>query len=327
MNLTKNEYAGKKVLIAGGRSGFIGTNFAKKLLDLGAEVTVHGKTLSKKSNFEQEVSESIEDLSKHATIPDNTDCVIHCAAHTSGAKEMIEDPEAQIHVNASINSNILEASARAGVKKFLFISSSAMYPLKDDELKEEDGFTGDPPSCYFGPAWMKRYAEKIAEFYANHMGMEVLIIRPSNIFGPYSSFDLEYSHVLPALIRKFVEKQDPIEVWGNPNVLRDFIYVDDFTRISLDLFNRLSGFGVFNVASGKQYSIREVVDTIKTATNYQGDIIFDSKKPMTVSSRAISTKKCDDIGLKTNVTFQDGILETIDWYIGALRGVKRRQKN
>lgn len=312
--LQLNDYIGKRVFVTGGRSGFVGTNFVKRLIDLGSEVVVHGKDSDKKSNFEKEITEFIEDLSISATIPSDTDYVIHCAAHTSGAKEMVENPEAQIHVNAIMNSNILEAAARAKVKKFLYISSSAMYPLQEYELEEKDGFKRDPPSCYFGPAWMKRYAEKIAEFYFNHSGMQVLIIRPSNIFGPYSSFDLEYSHVIPALIRKFVENQDPIEVWGNPEVLRDFIYVEDFTRISLGLFDKFSNFDVFNVASGQQQSIRNVVNTIAKATNYKGTISFDENKPMTVASRAISVKRCNNMGLRTHVNFRRGVSNTIEWY-------------
>jgi GDP-L-fucose synthase len=311
-----------KVFVAGGRTGFVGTNVAKALLERGATVYVHSLHADKPGNFNPKTANLFEltgDLSVSATIPQGTDYVFHCAAHTSGAREMATNPVAQITSNVFMNSLLLDASAKNKVKKFLFISSSAIYPESDIPISEDKAFEGDPPGNYFGPGWMKRYTEKLAEFYFKWYGMQVVIIRPSNIYGPYSGFDLEDSHVLPALIRKFVEKQNPIEVWGTPDVVRDFIYVDDFVRGALLAFEKSSGFSVYNIATGNLNTIGEAVDLIKELTDYKGKTVFNSSKPMTIRQRKIDTAKAEkDFGFRTNISFREGLKRTIEWYKSTL---------
>lgn len=316
-------FEGKKVFVAGGRTGFVGTNIAKALLNKGAVVYAHSLNPEKKSFFANGTPNLYEltgDLSVSATLPEGIDYVFHCAAHTSGAHEMVHNPVAQITPNTFMNSFLLDAAAKNKVKKFLFISSSAMYPESEEPLKEEEGFLDDPPGNYFGPAWMKRYSEKLAEFYFRQYGMEVVIIRPSNIYGPYSSFDLLHSHVLPALIRKFVEKQDPIEVWGTPDVVRDFIYADDFVRGVFKAFEYVKGFDVFNIATGSLQTIGEAVDNIKEITEYKGTSTYNSSKPMTIKKRMLDTAKAEKIlGFKTEISFKEGLKRTIDWYKNSLK--------
>lgn len=312
------KFKNKKIFISGGRTGFLGTNLAKVLWERGAYIYVHSFTSEKPSNFAPgtpRVIESVGDLSKSVELPDGIDYVFHCAAHTSGAKEMATNPVAQITSNVFMNSLLLDAAAKAHVKKFLFISSSAIYPESNFPLSEDKGFDGDPPGNYFGPAWMKRYTEKLAYFYHRWYGMEVVIIRPSNVYGPYSSFNLETAHVLPALIRKFVEKQNPLEVWGWPDVVRDFVYVEDFVRGALLAFERSSGFDVFNIADGKLHTIAESVHYIKELTNYSGEIIYNSSKPTTIRKRIIDPSKAKRIlEFSATTPFHVGLQKTIDWY-------------
>jgi len=316
-------FEGKRIFVSGGRTGFVGTNVAKALLDRKAIVYVHSKERKKPSFFAPNTPNLVEvagDLTVVADLPPNIDYVFHCAAHTSGAHEMVTNPVAQILPNLAMNTNLLDAAAQGKVKKFVFISSSAIYPDMDEPMREDLAFAGDPPVSYFGPAWMKRYAEKLAEFYYKQYGLEVLIIRPSNIYGPYSGFDLVHSHVLPALIRKFVEKQDPIEVWGTPDVVRDFIFADDFVRGVLMAFEKTSGFEVINIASGHQYTIGEAVNHIKELTNYSGTYSFNSSKPMTIRKRVIDTTKAENtIGFHATTSFRDGLKKTIDWYLSTLK--------
>ncbi|MFC1558611.1 NAD-dependent epimerase/dehydratase family protein [candidate division KSB1 bacterium] len=315
-------FEGKKVFVAGGRTGFVGTNVAKELLLRGAEVHVHSLDPDKPSFFEPNTPNLIEltgDLTESVDLPPAIDYVFHCAAHTGGAHEMATNPVAQITPNCFMNSLLMDIAAKSNVKKFLFISSSALYPEMEAPLSEDKGFEGDPPGNYFGPGWMKRYTEKLGEFYYKWYDMEVLIIRPSNIYGPYSSFDLQNAHVLPALIRKFVEKQDPIEVWGVPDVVRDFIYVDDFIRGALTAFEKFSGYDIYNIATGSLVTIGEAVDIIKELTEYKGTSTFNSSKPMTIRKRKIDTKKAgDELGFNTNISFREGLKRTIEWYKNTL---------
>lgn len=311
-------FENKKVFVAGGRTGFVGTNMAKALLAKGAIVYVHSLNPNKPSNFAPgtpNLFESTGDLSVSANIPPGIDYVFHCAAHTAGAYEMATNPVAQITTNVFMNSLLLDAAAKSKVKKFLFISSSAIYPELAIPISEDKGFEGDPPGNYFGVGWMKRYAEKLAEFYFRWYGMEVTIIRPSNIYGPYSGFDLETAHVLPALIRRFLERQDPLEVWGTPDVVRDFIYVDDFVRGALLAFEKLSGFDVCNIATGEFYTIGEAVDIIKELTEYTGTITYNSSKPMTIRQRKVDvTKASKALVFSTEISFREGLKRTIEWY-------------
>jgi len=122
------------------------------------------------------------------------------------------------------------------------------------------------------------------------------------------------------LIRKFVEKQDPIEVWGTPDVVRDFIYVDDFVDGVLTAFEKSSGFDIFNIASGAQYTIREAVDIIKELTEYTGTITYDSSKPMTIRRRVIDTSKATELlNFRATTPLRDGLSRTIEWYKSTLR--------
>lgn len=315
-------FENKKVFVAGGRTGFVGTNIAKALLDKGAFVHVHSLKEYKSSNFAPNtpnISESTGKLTVPANLPGGIDYVFNCAAHTSGAHEMVTQPVRQIHVNTILNTVLLDAASELGVKKFVFISSSAVYPDVDMPLSEDKGFLGDPPDVYFGPAWMKRYSEKLAEFYFKQYGMEILIIRPSNIYGPYSDFNPETAHVLPALIRKFTERQDPIEIWGTPEVWRDFIYVDDFVKGVLSAFEQSRGFDVYNIASGQLYTIGEAVEYIRELTGYSGKFYYNPKKPMTVRKRQIDISKAKtNLQFTAGVSLKEGLKKTIEWYLSRI---------
>lgn len=320
-------FENKRVFVAGGRTGFLGTNMARALLERGATVYAHSLDPDKPSNFDSNTHNLFEltgDLSVKASLPAGIDYVFHCAAHTSGAHEMATNPEAQITSNVFMNSLLLDAAAKGKVKKFLFISSSAIYPESEIPLSEDRAFEGDPPGNYFGPGWMKRYTEKLARFYFERYRMEVIIIRPSNVYGPYSGFDLQRAHVLPALIRKFVEKQNPIEVWGISDVVRDFIYVDDFVRGALLAFENFSGFDIYNIAAGGLYTIAEAVNIIKELTGYRGKITYNSSKPMTIRQRKIDVSKAREaLGFQANISFREGLKRTIEWYKAHCN--KRRQ--
>lgn len=317
-----NMYKDKVFFVAGGKTGFIGSNVTEYLLNQGAIVYAHALSEQKICYIKDHKNLRFihGDISEGIEIPEDTYCVVNCAAHTSGAKEMALNPYAQVHTNILINSNILEASLKAKVKKYVFISSSAIYPEIDESITEDKAFIGDPPGNYFGPGWMKRYSEKLSEFYHRQHGMDVLIIRPSNIYGRYSGFDLEYSHVLPALIRKCVEaKQNPLEVWGSPDVVRDFIHIDDFVDGVFRAFEYFSGFDVYNISTGEFHTIGESVEIIKSITKFPHEIVYNSSKPTTIKKRKIdSLKSFENFGFKPKVSFEDGLRNTIEWYKSTL---------
>ena len=204
------------MILVTGATGLIGSNLYKALEKNLFEV----KGISTKDG-------DLTDEKFCNEITKNIDVVFHCAAVTSGAKVMENSPLSHITPNVVMNARLMEACRRNGVKKFIFMSSSVVYPYTGAKPNNEEEFTyGDIYEKYESVGWMKRYTEKLCETYSK-FGMECIVIRPSNIYGPGDKFD-ERAHVLPATIMKVVNGDNPLVVWGNGEDVRDFIYIDDF---------------------------------------------------------------------------------------------------
>lgn len=222
-----------KVLVAGG-AGFVGVNLIKRLSELGAEVTA---TLHKKPVVidDGRIKYIRCDLTKREDCRravEGADYVFMCAANTSGAAVMEKTPLVHVTPNVVMNTLMLEAAYKAGVQNFLFISSNTVYPATDHPVKEDEMVPGQMFEKYFCVGWMKQFTEILCKMYAEKIKntMKTVVVRPANIYGPHDDFVWETSHVLPALIRKVVERHDPIEVWGDGNDIKDFIYIDDFVE-------------------------------------------------------------------------------------------------
>ena len=232
-------YKGKKVLVTGA-GGLVGTQVAKMLLEQGAEVRGTyrnrevpywvGELETMKCDFM-----NIEDVKKAVK---DMDIVFVCSANTSGAGVMAHDPLQHVTPNLIMNSTLMEESYRAGVERFFFVSSATTYPPADYPIKEDEMMSGEPYKTYFGVGWMKRYTEILAQFYHRNNFMKMAMVRPANIYGIQGDFSDETGHVLPALIRRALEKQDPYIVWGNPDVVRDFTHSEDMARACLDVVEK-----------------------------------------------------------------------------------------
>src|SRR3989344_4314401 len=225
-------FRNKKILVTGG-AGFVGTNLILKLLK--TEAKIRATFYKKPPQIKDSKVEFIKaDLSKSldcTKIVEGIDFVFMCAANTSGAQVIENTPLAHVTPNVIMNTLMLEAAHKAGVKKFLFISSNTVYPLTDYPVKESD-INYTLYEKYFPVGWMKLFSEKICEMYSTKIKtpMTTIIIRPGNIYGPFDDFEWESSHAIPALIRKTVERHNPIEVWGDGKDIKDFIYVEDFVE-------------------------------------------------------------------------------------------------
>ena len=190
------------------------------------------------------------------------DYVFHCAAATSGAADIVATPLIHVTPNVVLNARMLEAAYLAGIKRFIFFSSAAAYPPRGAHpMHEDEMFDGDPAEVYYPAGWMKRYAEILCRMYAEKLRpfMSTLIIRPSNVFGPGDKFDWQRSHVTAALIRRVVERQQPITIWGTGEEVRDIIYVDDFVAGVLAAFATEATFLAVNIGSGRGYPVKEIL--------------------------------------------------------------------
>jgi len=311
-------YKGKKVLVTG-TTGLIGTSLVLKLLDHGAHV--RGLLHQKPSQIEESKIEYLKcDLTQRedcVRAVEGMDYVFHCAANSSGAVMMKNNPVAHITDNLQINSLLLEAAWRAKVERFQFLSTTTVYPLRDHPLREEEAFDEDPYEIYFGVGWMKRYIEKLCEFYHRRYQMKISILRPTNVYGPYDKFDFETSHVLPALIRRAIEKQNPFEVWGDGSAIRDFIYVDDMVEAMLRGLEKASDCSPINFGSGKPVTIKESVELIlKISGQTSLKVQFDPSKPTTIPQRQVDLSRCRQVlGYEAQTPFEEGLKRTIDWYL------------
>ena len=308
-------YKGKKVLVTGA-GGLVGSQVAKLLVEQGAEVRGTYRTRSvpewvgeietMKCDFM-----NLEDVKKAVK---GMDIVFVCSANTSGAGVMAHDPLQHVTPNLIMNSTLMEESYRAGAERFFFVSSATTYPPADYPIKEEEVYDGEPYKTYFGVGWMKRYTEILANFYHQKGFMKIAMLRPANIYGIQGDFTDETGHVLPALIRRALEKQTPYEVWGNPDVVRDFTFSTDFAQACLDVVEHHAECDPINIGSGKLVTIGESVDLILKHTGHNVEPIYDTSKPVTIQYRALNTDKAKNIlNYNPKISFEDGIKITIEW--------------
>jgi len=303
----------KKIIIIGG-SGFIGTNILKKI-DKKKNYVFSTFFKSKKYKNVTGVKYykgNLKNINFCRKVTKSIDTVIMCAAVSSGAMVMQTNPMFHVDDNIIMNTNILKASSENKVKKFIFISSNTVYPVSLKAMSEKDVnyLLFDK---YFNVGWMKIFSEKMCQMYKNKMN--ILIIRPGNIFGPNDKFDVVRSKVIPSLIRKF-ETKKTVEIWGDGKDIKDFIYIEDFVAILLKLINKPFNFMILNVASGKSVSLKKIIDFLSKIYNRKKqNIKYDSSKPTMIPVRRVDIRKLKRfIKFKPKFTLEKGLLDTIKWY-------------
>ena len=313
-----NYFKSKNVLVAGG-AGFVGTNLIKRLLLLGADVTatLYEKPPSIESNDIKYVQCDLRIPEDCKKVCENIDYIFMCAANTSGAKVMATTPLVHLTPNILMNVNMLEAAYEANVEKFLFMSSNTVYPLTDYSVKEDD-VTNEFYQSYHIVAWMKRFTEIICDMYASRIKkpMKTIVVRPGNLYGPHDKFDKEKSKVIPALIRRAVEKQNPFVVWGDGMDLKDFLYIDDYIDGMLLAMEKMDEFQPINIANGETVTIRDVLKEILNSADYKdAPIEYDSSKPTMIPKRMIDISLANKILVwKPKVSLKEGINKTVEWY-------------
>tara|TARA_B100001245_G_scaffold186785_1_gene144959 strand:+ start:155 stop:1120 length:966 start_codon:yes stop_codon:yes gene_type:complete len=314
-NILKN----KNILVLGG-SGFIGSNLINALTEFSSNLK--GTYLNNKPRI---INPDIEWIKADLTNPNvyknlinNIDYVFISAAYTRGASVMVNSPMDLVTQNIVMNSYIFDQCYKHNVEKLLFISSSVVYPEKENiSMVETQSMTGNPPNIYFPVGWMKRYSELLGKTYSENIkdGFKTVIIRPSNIYGPYDNFDPEESHVIPSLIRRVVNKEKPFEIWGDGKDQRDFIYIDDFIDGVINSFNTNFKYTELNLSANKNFSINDVLNTLFKIEDYYPKVKYDLSKPQTIKSRHISNEKASKlIAFNPKINLLNGLTKTIEWY-------------
>jgi GDP-L-fucose synthase len=248
--------------------------------------------------------------------------VFHCAANTTGAAVMSSTPMVHVTSNVVMNSWLMEACYEARVEKFIWLSSTTGYPDSDQPVKEEDMFVGEPYEKYFFVGHMKRFTEVLCRMYGEKLPrkMTTLVLRPSNIYGPGDKFEFERSHVTPALIRKVIERHNPLEVWGTGNDVRDLIYVDDCVEAIMLAAEKLNAYTALNVASGTSCSVKQILNTILDLENCRDiKVVFDPSKPTMIPVRLVDVSKAEKLlGFRAKTDLRTGLQKTITWYKNTL---------
>jgi len=246
------------------------------------------------------------------------DLAIMAAANTSGSKALISRPWEQINDNLAINTRLLQAFYNEGIKRIVFLGSATLYQEFEGYISEDElDLNKDPSLSYLGIGWVMRYLEKLCYFWHMQAGMNIIILRLSNIYGPYDAFHPERSHFIPALIRKAVDKMDPFEVWGNPDVIRDVLFSEDLANCIINILKHEEiTFDAFNVGSGIKTSVEDVVRfAIKHSDHFPKDIKYVEDKPATITFRAIDISKIKKLtGWEPCTSVEEGIKKTALWW-------------
>ncbi len=224
-----------------------------------------------------------------------------------------------IRINLQIQINVIDAARRFGAKKLLFLGSSCIYPkLCPQPMKEEYLLTGPLETTNVAYAIAKIAGIQMCDAYRRQYGFQSVCLMPTNLYGPGDNFDLNNSHVLPALIRKFHEakvNQCPeVVVWGTGKPRREFLFVDDLADASLFLMNHYQGDEIVNVGVGQDQTIGDLAEMIRDLVGYRGDITFDTSKPDGTPRKLLDVSRLFDLGWRPKTSLRDGISQTYGWY-------------
>jgi len=307
----------KKVVVTGG-SGMIGTQYISQLLKLGAKVKTH--THINKLNIKDEEIEVLEniDLEKFddaKKLIDGADYVIHSAGKIAHPSAVPTD--FQVALNQIVcQTNVLEAAHKAGVKGYLDINSSTGYPDRRYPVTENEYWDDEPFISYYGYGWNRRYREKVMEHLSHFSDMKIALCRGTSMFGPHDNFNLKTCHVIPALIKRVLSNEDPLIVWGTPEIVRDVLYSKDVAKGALLVLEKGESMRPYNLGSGTAVTVGDMLNAILKATKKNPKIEWDNSKPTTIPFRMVSTERItNELGFKPDYTFEEGIEETVEWYI------------
>ncbi len=249
------------------------------------------------------------------------DYVFLAAAKVGGILANSTYPADFLRDNLAIELNVIEAARRAEVKKLLFLGSSCIYPKHAPQpMKEEHLLTGELEPTNEPYAIAKIAGIKLCQAYNRQYGTRFISVMPTNLYGPGDNFDLETSHVLPALIRKFHEARergDPtVTLWGTGEPKREFLHVDDLADACFFLMRSYEGSEPINVGVGRDISVRELAELIAEIVGFEGELVLDTSKPDGTPRKLLDVQRLTDLGWTASTSLREGIQETYGWYRG-----------
>ena len=253
--------------------------------------------------------------------------VIDAAAKVGGILANNEYPYPFLMENMQIQNNLIDTALQSGVEKFIFLGSSCIYPkFASQPLKEEYLLTDslEPTNEWYAIA--KITGVKACQAIRKQFNKDYVSLMPTNLYGTHDNFDLETSHVLPAMLRKFheakINNNATVTLWGSGTPMREFLFVDDMAKaVVYALENKLPEY-LYNVGSGKDITIKELAETIQKVTGYKGEIIWDSSKPDGTPRKLMDVSKMKKLGWSYSTELEEGIEKTYQWFLKNIENFK-----
>lgn len=320
--MTPSYWAGKRVLVTGG-AGFIGSHLVERLVAEDARVTVplrdeqalRANLVAVQDRIRLEVAD-LERWEECLRVVEGHQIVMNLAARVAGIQYNIDHPATMFRDNLAIFLNVIEAARVTRVQRFLVVSSACVYPRECTiPTPEDEGVLGQPEPTNLGYGWAKRMEEFLGHAYAQEYGLSVAIARPYNAYGPRDNFSPESSHVIPALIRRVLEGENPLRVWGSGNQTRSFLHVSDFVEGLLTITERYPQADPVNLGSTEEVTLRDLAQLIVTLCGSIARVEFDLGKPEGQPRRMCDTRKAQGVlGFQAKVPLREGLQSTIEWY-------------
>jgi GDP-L-fucose synthase len=305
-----NFWQGRRVCVTGG-AGFLGSFVTEELRQHGANVfipRVEDYDLVKPSEIHRMLADASPEL------------IIHLAALAGGIGANRARPADFFYINLMMGVQLMHEAWKFGVNKFVAIGTICAYPkFTPLPFREENLWDGYPEETNAPYGLAKKMLLVQAQAYREQYGFNAVYLLPVNLYGPRDNFDLETSHVIPALIRKCLEakeRSDPqVVLWGDGSPTREFLYVEDAARGILLAAERFNSDEPVNLGSGMEISIKELANLIRRLTGYEGEFVWDTSKPNGQPRRALDVSRAEKFfGFRAQVPFEEGLRRTIEWY-------------
>lgn len=310
-----NFFSNKRILVTGG-AGFLGSFVVEKLQERGCKKIFVPR--SKDYNLvEMEAARRIYQDAR-------PDIVIHLAARVGGIGANRANPGKFFYDNLMMGVQMMEVGRQVGLEKFVAIGTVCAYPnFTPVPFKEDDLWNGYPEETNAPYGLAKKMLLVQAQAYRQQYGFNAIYLLPVNLYGPGDNFDPESSHVIPALIHKFIEAMyetdrpdKPVLVWGTGKATREFLYVKDCAEAIILATERYNQPNPINIGAGFEISIKDLAELIAKLTKFRGEIIWDNSKPDGQPRRMLDVSRADrEIGFRAKISLEEGLKKTIDWYL------------
>ncbi len=300
-----------KIYVAG-HTGLVGSAIIRKLKKEGFDNLIF-KTQKELDLLDQTAVKNFFEREK-------PEYAIDAAARVGGIKANMEHQADFLYENLEIQNNLIWNAHLAGVKKFLFLGSSCIYPrICPQPMKEEYFMTGKFEPTNEGYAVAKTAGLRLCEYVYNQFGKPFISVMPSNIYGPNDHFHPEYSHVHAGIMRRMHEAKinnaKEVIIWGTGITRREFLHVDDLASAVLFLMQNYEGKEFLNVGSGSDVSIKELAELLKKIVGFKGELVFDATKPDGMPKRLMDSSKINALGWQAKINLEDGLAELYQWFL------------